>query len=96
MVLMSLLVVLDLEFKEFLVLASLFLELVLGGLCSAKDPQAPKGGLRRGKGGRIAFLLPHFPLLENPPPFDPPRRIIPLHDVRKITRGFAVRSPARI
>ncbi len=30
----------------------------------------------RGKEGRIAFLLPHFPLLENPPPFDPPRRII--------------------
>jgi hypothetical protein len=64
MVLMSLLVVLDLAFKGFLVLA--------------KDPQTPKGGLRRGKEGRIAFLLPHFPLLKNPPPFDPPPRIIPI------------------
>jgi hypothetical protein len=33
-----------------------------------KTPQTPKGGSRRGKEGRIAFLLPHFPLLENPPP----------------------------
>jgi hypothetical protein len=40
--------------------------------------QTSKGGLRRGKEGRIAFLLPHFPLLKNPPPFDPPPRIIPI------------------
>ena len=58
--------------------------------------QTSKGGSRRGKEGRIAFLLPHFPLLENPPPFDPPPRIMSCHAVRKITRGFAVRSPARI
>ncbi len=47
-----------------------------------KVSNTSKGGSRRGKGGRIAFLLPHFllphfPLLENPPLFDPPRRIIP-------------------
>ena len=58
--------------------------------------QTSKGGSRRGKEGRIAFLLPHFPLLENPPPFDPPPRITPSHAVRKIARGFAIRSPARI
>jgi hypothetical protein len=34
-----------------------------------KVSNTSKGGSRRGKGGRIAFLLPHFPLLENPPPF---------------------------
>jgi hypothetical protein len=48
----------------------------LGVFVPPKTPQTPKGGSRRGKGGRIAFLLPHFPLLENPPPFDPPPRII--------------------
>jgi hypothetical protein len=56
-----------------------------------KVSNTSKGGLRRGKGGRIAFLLPHFPLLENPPLFDPPPRIIPLHDVR--IRGFAFAHP---
>jgi hypothetical protein len=36
-------------------------ELVLGGLCSAKDPQTPKGGLRRGEKKEVVAALLLFP-----------------------------------
>jgi hypothetical protein len=37
------------------------LTLVLGGLCSAKDPQTPKGGLRRGEKKEVVAALLLFP-----------------------------------
>jgi hypothetical protein len=51
----------DVRDLYFLLLASLFLELVLGGLCSAKDPQTPKGGLRRGEEKEVVAALLLFP-----------------------------------
>jgi hypothetical protein len=58
----------------------------LGVFAPPKTPQTPKGGSRRGKGGRIAFLLPHFPLLENPPPFESKK--LKLFLLGKKTVGF--------
>jgi hypothetical protein len=51
-----------------------------------KVSNTSKGGLRRGKGGRIAFLLPHFPLLKNPPPFESKK--LKLFLLGKKTVGF--------
>ena len=70
--------------KEDGVFSSLF-ELVLGGLCAAKDFPNPQRRFKGGRGRTYCVSPPLRPPLKIPPE-TPPRRIIPLHDVRKMSR----------